>query len=127
MKWAGLLALGLLGASCGDDSCARVCKVPSTGPCAGQDEAACRSRCTTRTSGLKTECVKCMIKYSGWRGLTCRCNTNSTCSPCSFGPEGEGCYLAGTCTAADERCTGLELYEASGSLCIGACGSADGG
>lgn len=133
VRWILALAATLAWTSCGDSvnssKCAAACKAPTTGPCAGQDETACRDTCVGMTSGLKTECVQCLAESSGWKGLKCTC-LGKPCTICGFSPGEDACQGPAPdeeCTVAQEKCTGFEIYKTTGSKCKAVCGvSADG-
>jgi hypothetical protein len=79
------------------------------------------------TSGLKTECVQCIVEHSGWEGIRCTC-IGTPCTTCGFSSGGavacKSPAVGEECTAAQEMCSGFEIYKASGSQCTAFCGAA---
>lgn len=123
--------------------CTLACKVPTSGPCAGEDEGKCINDCAATVEGFKIACVQCLVENSGYAGARCH-KLNEPGLPISFGPGSGGGWGTGDkrsndgtsdeppptcatdpsmcpCTADKERCDGFEMAKTSYGPCASIC------
>lgn len=89
--------------------------------CEEEDPAECQAACVNATEGLAPSCAQCIAETSGWAGIRCPMLC-SNCCPCPFRPTEDSCpACSGSCSPADEQCTGFEIGEPTSSACATAC------
>ena len=110
-----------------DDYCRSMCTPIKGHPCGSPDITDCKSTCLTNIEGRTDTCRDCILKISGWRGNTCRCDKalgglgNLTCTSCDWVGNGNGCSTNFSNCGTDSSCSGFVVHKATDQECAAHC------